>query len=368
MKSSTRHTLMTILLKPVSWIYGFVTGVRNWMFDHGILPQNEFGIPVVSVGNIAVGGTGKTPHVEYIVGKLAMDYKTAILSRGYKRKTRGFVLANSLSTPESIGDEPLQIYRKYGLSAKVAVCESRRKGISELIRQFPDLELIILDDAFQHRYVKPKIAILLTDYHRPVYEDHLLPWGRLRESPINVNRADVVIVTKCPEDVSPLEYRLITKKLDLMSFQKLYFSRYNYGHLMPVFPEDEPYHVNLGSLTFNDSVLLVTGVANPREFIRYFKQYPFKIKICHFPDHHNFSREDLELILNKFSALPGERKIIVTTEKDAVRFMYNPYFPSELKQICYYLPVTVKMADGIEDSNFIEELKKMINASDPLSN
>lgn len=368
MKSSTQHTLMTILLKPLSWMYGVVTGVRNWMFDHGILPQNEFGIPVVSVGNLAVGGTGKTPHVEYIVGMLAMDYKIAVLSRGYKRKTKGFVLANSHSTPESIGDEPLQIYRKFGLRAKVAVCENRRKGISELIRQFPDLQLIILDDAFQHRYVKPKVAILLTDYHRPVYEDKMLPLGRLRESPLNVNRADVVVVTKCPEDLQPLEYRLITKKLDLMSFQKLYFSRYTYGHLTPVFPDDDPYHVSLGSLTANDSVMLVTGVANPREFIRYFKPYPFKVKICHFPDHHNFSREDLEEIKKKFQTQTGERKIIVTTEKDAVRIMYNPYFPSELKQIIYYLPVTVKMADGIEDTDFIADLKKLIDASDPLAN
>lgn len=363
MKSSKLHTAMTYLLRPLSWLYGGVTGIRNWMFDHGILSQTEFSVPVVSVGNLTIGGSGKTPHVEYIVRMLALDYKMAILSRGYKRKTKGFVLANSHSTPETIGDESLQIYRKYGSKVKVAVCENRRKGITRLMKQFPDLQLIVLDDAFQHRYVKPKVSILLTDYSRPIYEDKLLPLGRLRESQHNVERADVVIVTKCPSDIPPLEYRLMMKKLDLMSFQKLYFSGYSNGPLQPVFPDDEPYHISLGSLTAKDSVLLLTGIANPRYILKYLRQYPFRVRVCHFPDHHNYTREDLENIEKKFNVLTGERKIILTTEKDAVRLMYNPYFPSGLKQIIYYLPVEVKMADGIEDTDFISDLKKMIDST-----
>lgn len=363
MKSSTRHALMTSLLKPLSWLYGAVTGIRNWMFEHGILSQEEFDVPVVSVGNLTIGGSGKTPHVEYLAGMLSLDYKMAILSRGYKRKTKGFILATNTSTPETIGDEPLQIYKKYGSRVKVAVCENRRKGIAKLLKEYPDLNLIILDDAFQHRYVKPKVSVLITDYYRPVYEDKLLPLGRLRESAHNIDRADMVIVSKCPENIPPLEYRLITKKLDLMSFQKLYFSRYNYGYLQPVFPDDSPYHVQLNSLTSGDSVLLVTGIANPRSIVRYVKQYPFKTKICHYPDHHNFSREDLEYIKNKFDSLPGRRKIILTTEKDAIRLMYNPYFPTELKQITYYLPISVNMADGIEESDFIYDIKKLIDST-----
>lgn len=163
------------MLKPLSWIYGVVTSLRNWLFDKNVLPVEEFDVPVICVGNLSIGGTGKTPHVEYIAGMLSATYKIAILSRGYKRKTKGFLLANEHSTPESVGDEPLQIYLKLGPRVKVAVCENRRKGIKELIRTFPYIQLVILDDAFQHRYVKPKINILLMDYARPTYNDTLLP-------------------------------------------------------------------------------------------------------------------------------------------------------------------------------------------------
>lgn len=362
MSATGKEKILTNILTPLSWIYGGVTTVRNWLFDRGVLPQEEFQVPIVSVGNLTVGGTGKTPHTEYIVGMLAMDYNIAVLSRGYKRKTRGFILANSNSTPDSIGDEPLQIYQKFGSRIKVAVCESRRKGIKELIKSFPDIQLIVLDDAFQHRYVKPKVSVLLMDYNRPLYEDHLLPLGRLRESPHQINRADMVIVTKCPADLTPLSFRLVQKHLDLMKFQKLYFSRYNYGGLLPVFPDDDPFQVSLGELTAADTVFLVSGIANPRSFVRHFKGYPFRTKVCHFPDHHNFSREDLENIQKKFDALSGERKIILTTEKDAVRLAYNPYFPSGLKQMIYFLPIGVKMINGLDNSDFISDLRKAIDA------
>lgn len=355
------HTFLHYVLLPLSWIYGVVVGIRNWLFDHNVLPQEEFDIPVITVGNLTVGGTGKTPHVEYILGMLAMEYNTAVLSRGYKRKTKGFLLANSNSTPDSIGDEPLQIFQKFGMRAKIAVCESRRKGIAELMRQFPDLQLIILDDGFQHRYVKPKVSVLLMDYNRPIYEDHLLPLGRLRESAHQTNRADMVVVTKCPDTLSPLQYRLISKELDLMPYQKLYFSDYSYGGLLPVFEDDKPYHVQLSSLTEKDSVMLLTGIANPRGFVRHFKNYPFKVKVCHYSDHHNFSREDMKKLKADFMAMSGERKIILTTEKDAVRLAYNPYFPSALKPITYFLPIAVRMTPGLDNLNFIEDLKKAIN-------
>ena len=186
LEDSTRK-ILPYILKPLSWTYGVVADVRNWLFDHNVLPVEEFDVPVVSIGNLTVGGTGKTPHVEYVVGMLAASCNTVVLSRGYKRKTRGFVLANPNSTPESIGDEPMQIYLKHGKTARVAVCENRRKGIKEIMRQFPDTELILLDDAFQHRYVKPKVNVLLMDYNRPVYEDRMLPYGRLREPAHNIN-------------------------------------------------------------------------------------------------------------------------------------------------------------------------------------
>ncbi len=214
-----KDKLLTYVLTPLSWIYGACVYLRNKMFDANILKQKEFDIPVVSVGNITVGGTGKTPRVEYIVSRLSGSFNIGVLSRGYKRKTRGFIMANSKSSRNSIGDEPYQIWHKFGGVVKVAVCEKRTEGIRELSRLHPELDLIVLDDAFQHRYVKPKVSILLIDYNRPVFTDKLLPLGRLRESIHAVGRADMVIVTKCPDDIQPLNYRIMSNNLELMAFR-----------------------------------------------------------------------------------------------------------------------------------------------------
>lgn len=358
--------LLTCILTPLSWIYGGVTSVRNWMFDNHILKEQKYDIPVVSVGNITVGGTGKTPHTEYIIGMLSAEYNIAVLSRGYKRKTKGFLMANANSTPESIGDEPLQIYRKYGSRVRVAVCEDRRLGIKKLLEECPDLQLVVLDDAFQHRYVKPKVSIVLMDYSRPFYDDKLLPLGRLRESPRQVDRADMVVVTKCPDNLTPLNYRLVQKRLELMPYQKLYFSKFTSGGLIPVFPDNQGFVASLDEFTDEDTVLLISGIANPRSFVRTFKNYPFKKKVWHFPDHHDFKRSDLDELIAKFDALPGRRKIIITTEKDAVRLAFNPYFPQKLKRSTYYLPIAVQMINGLNESDFIHDLKKAID--EPLSN
>lgn len=365
----TKQQLIIWMLKPVSLIYGWITALRNWLFDNKILPVMEYDIPVVSVGNITVGGTGKTPHVEYIINELCMAYNTAVLSRGYKRKTKGFLMAGSTSTPDSVGDEPLQIYHKFGSRVKVAVCESRRRGISELLRQCPDLQLIVMDDAFQHRYVKPKVSILLTDYNRPIYKDKLLPLGRLRENWKQVERADMVVVTKCPDQLQPIDYRMIskelgdnvtTKGLNPRPYQGLYFSKVIYGGLLPVFPDDKPYNVSLGSLSESDTVLLLTGIANPRGFVRYFKNYPFKVVVSHYPDHHDFTRKDIESLSKKFNSLSGQRKMIITTEKDAIRLAYNPYIPTKLKPLMFYLPIGVRMMEKPDGSDFIVELKRRI--------
>ena len=356
----TKDKILTGLLTPASWIYGAIVGIRNWMFESKFLKSVEFDIPVIGVGNLTVGGSGKTPHVEYIVSHLMLDYKVAVLSRGYKRKTRGFVLANSKSTPATIGDEPYQIYQKFHGKVVVACCESRKKGIEELLRLFPDLGVVVLDDSFQHRWVKPQLSILLTDYSKPFYQDKILPLGRLRESPREVNRADMVVMTKCPEDLQPISYRIASKDLDLMKFQKLFFSRYDYGHLIPVFADDSPYTIALHDLSDTDSVMLLTGIAHPRYFVRYFRHYPFKVKVDHYPDHHDFSKQDVNDIQKKFEEMRGKHKIIVTTEKDAVRLMHNPYFPKTLKPFTFYLPVNVRMLKGVDDHDFITEIKNQI--------
>lgn len=358
---TTKDKIIRALLTPLSYLYGGVVWVRNKLFDSGLIKEVSFDIPVVGVGNITIGGTGKTPHVEYIVDMLAGQYNIGVLSRGYKRRTKGFVIANNNSTPEIIGDEPMQIFNKYGSRVKVAVCESRRKGINLLLETFPKLDLIILDDSFQHRWVKPKISILLMDYHRLITRDNLLPLGRLRESAHERYRAENIIVTKCPIDLPPIQYRMITKELGLLSFQNLYFSTYHYGHLSPVFIDDSPYQVNLSGLSRNDSALLIAGIANPRDFIRYFKQYDVRTEVMHYPDHHAFGRKDIDYISQRFKEMKGLKKLIITTEKDAVRLMYNPYYPQELKPFTFYLPIEVEMLPGIENKDFINDLKQAID-------
>lgn len=361
---SAKDRIISYILTPASWLYGGVTFMRNKLYDWGLFRTVSFDIPVVSVGNLTVGGTGKTPHVEYLVEYLSSSYNLAVLSRGYKRRTKGFVLASDKSTPDTIGDEPYQIYKKYGKRVKVAVCENRAKGIKELQRIDPQINLVILDDAYQHRGVQPKVNILLIDYDRPVYSDHVLPLGRLRESKQFMGRADIVVVTKVPADIKALDLRLIKKNLDLWAYQKLFFSRINYGSLAPVFDKECNYSVHLTQLTRKDIALLVCGIANPRPFIRYFKNFSCRVQICHYPDHHDFSRSELEEIEEKFLELKGERKLIITTEKDAVRLAYNPYFPEKLKPFIFYLPINVDMlGGGIDDSDFIGTLKQSINAT-----
>ncbi|MDE6562108.1 MAG: tetraacyldisaccharide 4'-kinase [Muribaculaceae bacterium] len=348
------------VLTPFSWLYGFGVYVRNKLFDWGILKEVSFDIPVVGVGNITVGGTGKTPHVEYILECLRYKRNIAVLSRGYKRKTRGFIVASAKSTPDSIGDEPLQIYEKFGGTVKVAVCESRVKGVRELIRQFPKLDLIVLDDSFQHRYIKPKVNIMLMDYSRPVYSDDILPLGRMRESSHAKYRADMVITTKCPADVSALDMRLVSKHLELLPYQKLYFSTFVYGGLIPVFPDDCTERVLLNDISEEDSVILLTGVANPRPFVNHFRSFPFKKKVLHFPDHHDFKKSDLHEILSKFNALSGKRKFIITTEKDAVRISHNPYFPVEIRPYIFYIPIGVRMLETNFGYDFVPDLLQAI--------
>lgn len=353
---ATYDKYLKYALTPFSWLYGFVVYMRNKFFDWGILKETSFNVPVVGVGNITVGGTGKTPHVEYILECLRYKRNIAVLSRGYKRKTRGFIVASAKSTPDDIGDEPLQIYEKFGGTVKVAVCESRVKGVRELIKQYPKINLIVLDDSFQHRYIKPKVNIMLMDYTRPVYSDDILPLGRMRESKDAIYRADMVITTKCPSEISALDMRLVSKRLELMPYQKLYFSSFDYGGLIPVFPDDCSERVKITELSENDAVILLTGVANPRPFVNHFREYQFKKKILHFPDHHDFKKSDLHKILSKFNDIAGSRKIIITTEKDAMRISHNPYFPVELRPLIFYMPIGVRMLDTNFGYDFVPDL------------
>ena len=223
-------------LYPVSWIYGTGVWLRNKLFDWGIYKERKFDIPVISVGNITVGGTGKTPHTEYLIRLLQKDYKVAVLSRGYKRKSKGFVLARPDTSVQMIGDEPFQMKQKFP-DIHMAVDRDRCHGIEQLCNSHiaPGTEVIILDDAFQHRYVKPGINILLVDYHRLICEDTLLPAGRMREPENGKSRAHIVIVTKCPKDITPMDLRVLSKQMELYPYQQLYFTTLTYGKLHPLF-------------------------------------------------------------------------------------------------------------------------------------
>lgn len=356
-----RNWAAKIFLLPLSKLYGVVTAVRNFLFDIKLLKEMSFSVPIVVVGNLAVGGTGKTPHVEYIVSHLQRNYHLAILSRGYKRSTRGFVMATQRSTPADIGDEPFQMYQKFDGNVPVAVCEDRVAGINELLAIDPAINLVILDDAFQHRSVKPTLAILLTDYSHPLFEDKMLPYGTLRESKSGLKRADIIISTKTPARVSALDMHIFEENLKMQPWQKLYFSRLNYCSLMPVFPDQAPpVAPALDWLTSSDMLLAISGIGNPRPFVRFIKRFKAKVRVNTFPDHHNFTRKDMQLIQQRFETMKGLRNFIITTEKDAVRISASPYFPHQLKPYIYYLPITVDIMRGEGDA-FIAEITKAVN-------
>jgi tetraacyldisaccharide 4'-kinase len=323
--------------------------LRNVFFDWGLLRSKSFDIPVISIGNLAAGGTGKTPHTEYLIRLLQDKYHIAVLSRGYKRETDGFVSAGPDSSAQSLGDEPYQIKTKFP-KVSVAVDEKRVRGIQRLMKQeAPRVEVILLDDAFQHRYVEPGLSILLTDYHRLFSEDALLPAGRLRESAQGKIRAHIVVVTKCPADIKPIDFNLIGKRLQLFPYQHLFFSSFQYGRLTPVFPETGSTERELPSLESDEHVLLVTGIASPAVMEEEIRNYTQHVELLSFGDHHNFSDKDINLIAERFHH-PEGRKLIITTEKDAVRLTGHPALGDELKKHIYALPVETKIVHNQTDT------------------
>ena len=301
-------------LLPLSWIYGGMVRFRNWLFDIGLKKSQSFSIPIISVGNITVGGSGKTPHVEYLIRLLHDKVKIAVLSRGYKRKTSGYVLADKDTTMSEIGDEPFQMHSKFD-DIYVAVDAKRVRGIEKLQNEEPtkDVDVVLLDDAFQHRYVKPGINILLVDYHRLIIYDKMLPAGRLREPLSGKNRADIVIITKCPKDLKPMEFRVLTKAMDLYPFQKLYFTCINYDTPKGVFEDQQIAKEELK----NYHALLVTGIASPKQMEHDLKPMVKSMQSLSFGDHHRFKNKDITRINEAFEQMP-EPRLIITTEKDAV--------------------------------------------------
>jgi len=343
--------MLKYLLYPLSLLYGFGIFIRNKAYDLGILKSREFEVPVVAIGNITVGGTGKTPHVEYLVDLLKTKYKVATLSRGYMRKTKGFRLVEVDSTAELSGDEPLQIKHKFP-DVTVSVCEDRGAGIDRLLEQDAENtpDVILLDDAFQHRSVTPGINILLIDYNRPIKEDHLLPMGRLRERKHEVRRANIILFTKCPEEVTPIMRRILKNDIGLLPFQDMFFTTLEYGKLQAVFEAKQ-----LNKVFYEKkehSLLVVTGIANPDLLISHLHTFAAKTEKLTFPDHHIYSESDIQKIQHTFETISAEKKIVVTTEKDAMRLKDTPGLSDELKAAMYYMPVKVR---------FLEEEKRAFN-------
>ena len=328
-------------LLPLSWLYGLIARLRNFLFDVGVMKSHTFSVPVIAVGNITVGGTGKTPHVEYLIRLLQDKTKVAVLSRGYKRKTRGYLLADDKTTASDIGDEPFQMKQKFP-RACVAVCEKRVDGIERLTHDDKRLDVVLLDDAFQHRYVKPGINILLVDYNRPIANDRLLPAGRLREPQSGKDRADIVIVTKCPNELKPMDYRVITKVMDLYPYQQLFFTTLRYEPLRPVFPDvAAPLSEDRQSLK-GYAILMLTGIASPRQMQEYLQQQTGEKPVAlTFPDHHFFKKKDIDSINRAFEALSSPR-IITTTEKDAVRLSMLDGLSDDVRRHLYALPIRVE--------------------------
>jgi tetraacyldisaccharide 4'-kinase len=346
-----------ILFYPLSIIYGLITGFKNFLYDTGILPSVEFRLPVICIGNITVGGTGKTPHTEYLTGLLCDKFRVAVLSRGYKRTSRGFRLVTPDSTVTESGDEPLQISRKYP-NILVAVDRNRVNGVRRIMEIQPDTEVILLDDAFQHRRITPGFSILLSDYNRPIISDHMLPYGNLRESVSNMRRADIILVTKSPVNINPIQRRLIVKKISKAPYQNLFFTSILYNKPVPLFHKKET-SVLIPDLKrlYGTGIILITGIANPIPLKEYIQETAGEIIHLSYPDHYTFLEKDLNAIYNAYDQLKTPLKYIITTEKDSVRLKEFSNIAEPVKSAFYYIPVGICFLndDNAEFDNLIIE-------------
>ncbi|MFD0939611.1 tetraacyldisaccharide 4'-kinase [Pedobacter boryungensis] len=324
---------LRLFLFPFAVIYGFVILLRNKLYDWGILKSTKFNLPVICIGNLVVGGSGKTPTTEYIV-KLLSDYKVAVLSRGYGRETKGFVLADKNSTAKTIGDEPMQYFRKFP-TVTVAVCEDRVKGIN-LLQDNHDV--ILLDDAYQHRAVKAGFNILLFEFDKLMKMQFLLPMGNLREPLRNYNRANAVLITKSPNPVNMVDQVEVRRKIDTTLDQRVSFSSIKYGELTHLFTLE-----NISNIT-GFEIFLLTGIANPKPLLTHLSQCAKHIHSFEHPDHHDFSQQNINELIAAFKKHPAKEKIIITTEKDSQRLLGDNLKDLLLNLPIYYLPIEIELA------------------------
>ncbi len=302
--------ILRIILFPIALLYGVALGFRNWFFNTGILPVTKVNAKIIAVGNLSVGGTGKTPHVDFLLDQFSKQYNTAVLLRGYGRKSKGFQLVNEKSTTRQVGDEALNYNNRFQDRIKVAVCEKRVEGAQKLLQRYPELDLIVLDDAFQHRYIYRDCNILLTEYNRPFYKDFVIPSGRLREFSMGKNRADIVIVTKSPQTLKEKQKKQFVQRMRLKKDTPVFFSSIQYDECVDI--------ENNTIMALTNNLLLVTGIGNPSPLFTHLKGQA-NVKHLQFGDHHHYTKKDIENIHKLFDNFAHTEKIIVTTEKDAMR-------------------------------------------------
>lgn len=330
-----------IVLYPLALIYEAVLRLRNHLYNIGFTGSSSFDIPTINVGNLAFGGTGKTPHIEFLIRMLNREnYKLAVLSRGYKRKTSGYVFADLNSSPFSIGDEPFQIASKFK-NVAVAVSENRVLGIPNLLFDAPETEVILLDDAYQHRALKPGLNILLTEQNNLYCDDYLVPCGYLREYKDAAKRADIIIVSKCEPNLGEIEKSNIIKKLKPLSHQQVFFSHIVYGSPEPFFSETP-------IINF-DSILGISGIARPTVFENHLQKLATKVQVKNYPDHHAFSDKDLDEIIVEFNNMNVPNKIILSTEKDYQKLVQADINKKLITLPIYYLPIEIAFSSSDEE-------------------
>lgn len=348
-EGSVFYYIFRLLLAPFALLYGALVWLRNRMYDTGIYSSVAFSPPVISIGNLSTGGTGKTPHVEYLIRLLQYRYRVATMSRGYKRHTRGFLLANEQSNALRIGDEPMQYHLKYP-ELVVSVAEERMTGIPMLLQRRPDVDVILLDDAYQHRSVRAGMNILITDHSRPYYKDHILPFGNLRESRSAAKRADIIIVSKCPETFTKEQADEMVKRIAPKTHQQVFFTGLRY--IMPYsFFGGIPVDVR------NTNVLLVCGIARPEPLVAFLEQHVAGIHSLPYKDHHYFVSSDLEEIKTAYDNWNVPNKVIVTTEKDATRLRLHHEKLAQWGIAIAVLPIEVYVLFGMG-----EQLNGIINS------
>ncbi len=332
------------LLFPLSLIYGWVISFRHSLFNKGILKTQSFKTPSINVGNIAMGGTGKTPHIEYLIRLLCSEFLVATLSRGYKRETKGFVLAQPSDTAQTIGDEPKQIQQQFP-NVQVSVDADRCHGLSQLENLEQPPQVVLLDDAFQHRYIRAGINILLTDYQKPYWSDYMFPTGYLRDVKSRAKKADIIIVSKCPANITKEEQGVLNQKIKPRSGQMVCFTSIRYGHLKSFSGDDFVPEANT-------AVLMLTGIANPLHLERHLQQSFQMVEKLTFPDHHHFTEQDFKQIITSYQKIKSKRKIIITTLKDAVRLKDNINFAHLVDLPLYYQSMEIEFVDKDKQNKF----------------